>query len=128
MSWQTARRVILMLYGTGFLLLALLLAYGALFGERPHRLWLYLFAALLAAAEGVGLLLFLGVARIALKIALALGAWYAAKAVIDYAAWQAMVLPIGFAGLLLLEFGFIPVDRKIADARRAAAAGGGSPR
>jgi hypothetical protein len=130
MNWLTARRVILVLYGAGFLLLALLLVYGAIVSAKVDRPWLQVLAALLATAEGVGLLLSLGIARLGLKVALALGVWFAATQVIENGAWEALFVPVGFAGLLLLEFGFLPVDRKIADARRAEGTGrgDGSPR
>jgi hypothetical protein len=109
----------LILYAAGFLLLALLLIYGAIFGARPDQYWLHVLAAGLAAAEGTGLLLSLWIARTVLKVLLALGIVYWAPGALESGAGPALVVPTGLAGLLLLEFGFTPVDRRIDAARRA---------
>lgn len=120
MNWLIARKAIIYVYATAFLLFGLLLIYSAYFGSRPWHFWLYFSAGLPFAAEGIGLYFFLWIARLVLKLALAFVAGFFLFAMVNHSAWSTLAISLAFAGLLFAELWFRTLDRQIATARRVA--------
>jgi hypothetical protein len=116
MSWRAMRLAIIYLYAALFMLLGLLV----LFWDGAHGALLSVGAGLLFIAEGVGLFIFHWLARLILKISLALAAAAYLALIVKLNSWEAAVVPLGFGGLLLAELWFGKLDRQIAAARRDA--------
>jgi hypothetical protein len=116
MSWRVMRLAIIYLYAALFMLLGLLLfLLGGVHGVLPS-----LGVGLVFIAEGVGLFIFHWLARLILKVVLALAAFFYLTLVVKYNSWDAAVVPLGFGGLLLAEVWFQKLDRQIAIARKDA--------
>jgi hypothetical protein len=98
MSWRAMRLAIIYLYAALFMLLGLLVLF-----------W-----------DGAGLFIFHWLARLILKISLALAAAAYLALIVKLNSWEAAVVPLGFGGLLLAELWFGKLDRQIAAARRDA--------
>lgn len=118
MTWRMMRVAMVRLYGVGFLLIGLLLVHSAYFGDRPWRFGLYLSVGVLLIAEAAGLFLFHWIARLALKLLLAGVACYFLSGIVEYGAWDALLVPLGFGGLLIAEIWFRKLDRDISAERR----------